>query len=159
VLALAAVVFVCLLYGRPARPVFRPAGDGRATAVIFIPDNQGRLAKKVVEVQKQLTDKAKADVMLRELKEARSIPDRLRLYEMAVGEDGVLYLNVSKDFIDPGTPAREVTMVYSIVNTFLVNFPRAKRVQLLVEGTPIYTTNGLLYILEPLEFNKELLED
>jgi spore germination protein GerM len=158
-LALAAVVAVYLLYGRPVTPVFRPSGEGGATAVIFVPGNQGKLEKKTIEVQKQLPDKAKADAMIRELKEGRSIPDRLRLYEMAVGEDGVLYLNFSKEFFDPGTPAREVTMVYSIVNSFLASFPRAKRVQLLVEGAPVYTRSGFLYILEPLEFNKELLED
>ncbi len=158
-LGLVAIIIVCLLYGRPAKIASGPASKAGATAVIFVPGTQGKLAKRVVEVQKQLTDKARAETLFRELKEGRSIPDRLRLYEMAVGEDGILYLNVSKDFIDPGTPAREVTVVYSIVNSFLASFPLANRVQLLVDGAPVYTRNGLLYLLEPLEFNKELLED
>jgi spore germination protein GerM len=158
-LALAAVVAVCLLYNRPGTPVFRSSGEGGASAVIFVPGKQGKLVRKTVEVQRQLPDRAKADAIFRELKEGRSIPDRLRLYEMAVGEDGVLYLNLSKEFLDPGTPAREVTMVYSLVDSFLASFPRAKRVQLLVEGAPVYTRSGFLYILEPLEFNKELLEE
>ncbi len=158
-IGLAAFVAVCLLYGRPVAPVFRSSGESGASVVVFVPGNQGKLVKKTVEVQKQLPDKAKADAIIRELKEGRSVPDRLRLYEMAVGEDGVLYLNLSKEFFDPGSPAREVAMVYSIVDSFLASFPKAKRVQLLVEGAPVYTRSGFLYILEPLEFNKELLED
>jgi hypothetical protein len=34
-----------------------------------------------------------------------------------------------------------------------------RSVQLLVEGEPVYTRSGILYILKPLESKKELLED
>ncbi|MGD0231183.1 MAG: GerMN domain-containing protein [Syntrophorhabdales bacterium] len=142
----------------PARPA-TSAEPARGTISVFFPDDQGRLAKKIVEVHKQLSDRARADILFRELKEARSIPDRLRLYEMAAGEDGVLYLNVSKEFCDPETPAREVSMVYAMVNSYAASFPNTERVQLLVEGQPVYTRSGLLYIFEPLRPSKELLED
>jgi hypothetical protein len=157
---LAAIVLAfLLLYDRPVVPVLRPAGDGPEAVTIFFPDGRGKLGKKMVEVQKNMSNKARADIIFRELKGARSIPDRLRLYDMAVGQDGVLYLNLSKEFMDPGSPAREVTMVYSLVDSFLASFPNTKSVQLLVEGKAVYTRSGLLYILEPLQFNKELLED
>ena len=150
----------CYLYNRPAMPAVRRAAEGEKEVVsVFFPDEQGRLERKAVEVRKQLSDRARADILFRELKEARSIPDRLRLYELAMGEDGVLYLNVSKELIDPGSPAREVAMVYSIVNSFAASFPGVQSVQLLLEGEPVYTRSGMLYILKPLEPNKELLED
>jgi len=150
----------CYLYNRPATPaVLRTAAGEKEVISVFFPDERGKLERKTVEVRKQLSDRARADILFRELKEARSIPDRLRLYELAAGEDGVLYLNVSKEFIDPGSPAREVATVYSIVNSFAASFPKVRSVQLLVEGEPVYTRSGILYILKPLESNKELLED
>ena len=126
---------------------------------VYFPDEQGKLVRKMVDVQKQLSDKARADTLLRELKEARCVPDRLKVYELAVGQGGVLYLNLSGEFIDRATPEREITMTYGIVNSFLESFRGAQSVQILVEGQPVYTRSGVLYILEPLRFNGELLEE
>lgn len=160
VLVLVAAGLGCYLYSRPALPPVRRAAAAEREAIsVFFPDGRGKLEKKMVEAPKQLSDRARADILFRELKEARSIPDRLRLYELAMGADGVLYLNVSKEFIDPGSPEREVAMVYSIVNSFAASFPGVSHVQLLVEGEPVYTRSGFLYILKPLQSNKELLED
>jgi hypothetical protein len=145
------------LLRHPAAPPRPAAADGE-TITIFYPDGKGRLLKKGVEVRRRLSERARADVLFRELKEARSIPDRLRLHELAAGDDGVLYLDVSKEFIDSATPEREVDMVYAIVNSFAASFPNVQRVQLLVEGEPVYTRSGLLYILDPIEPTKELLE-
>ena len=50
-------------------------------------------------------------------------------------------------------------MIYSLVNSFIESFRDAKRVQLLVEGQPVYTRSGLLYVFEPLQFNKDVLEE
>jgi hypothetical protein len=126
---------------------------------VYLPGEGGKLQRKVVEVHRQPSDKARADALFKELKEARCIPDRLRMYEMALGNDGVLYLNVSAEFIDRNTPEREFLMTYSIVNSFIESFHNAKKVQILVEGQPVYTGSGVLYIFSPLEFNKEVLED
>ncbi len=78
---------------------------------------------------------------------------------MALGSDGVLYLNISAEFIDRNTPEREFPMTYAIVNSFIESFHNAKKVQILVEGQPVYTASGVLYLFSPLEFNKEVLED
>ena len=50
-------------------------------------------------------------------------------------------------------------MTYGIVNSFIESFHNVKKVQMLVEGQPVYTRSGVLYLFSPLEFNKELLED
>ena len=126
---------------------------------VFFPDDQGKLVRKMVDVRKKLSDKARADTLLSELKDAGTVPDLLRLYEVALGKDGVLYLNLSKEFIDRDTPEREITMTYGLVDSFIESFPGAQSVQILVEGQPVYTRSGVLYILEPLRFNRELLEE
>lgn len=132
--------------------------EGDAISV-YLPTQEGKLEKKIVDVHRQPSDKARAETLLRELKEAKCIPERLKVYEMAVGNDGVLYLNVSAEFIDRDTSEREVLMTYAIVNSFLESFHNAKKVQILVEGQPVYTGSGVLYIFAPLEFNKEVVED
>jgi hypothetical protein len=126
---------------------------------VYFPGEVGKLQRKVVEVHKQPSDLARAETLFRELKEARCIPDRLKIYEMALGGDGVLYLDISAEFIDRNTPDKEITMTYGIVNSFIESFHNVKRVQILVEGQPVYTRSGLLYLFSPLEFNKELVED
>jgi hypothetical protein len=113
----------------------------------------------VVEIQRQLPDKPRAEALFRALKDARCIPDRLRLYDLALGQDGVLYLNISKEFIDRTTPQREITMTYGLVNSFIESFRGTKSVQLLVEGEPVYTRSGILYLFKPIQFNKDILED
>jgi hypothetical protein len=160
VLALIAAGLGCYLYDKQrARPALHTVAADNEVINLFFPDEQGKLETKTVEVQKHLSDKARADILLRGLKEARCIPDRLRLYDLALGEDGVLYLNVSKEFIDSESAAREIATTYAVVNSFIKSFPGVKGVQVLVEGEAVYTRNGLLYMLEPLQFNKELLEE
>lgn len=164
---LAGVLFVACLAGggylrfkeaQDARPMERAAAADKETLSVYYPAGAGKLARKLVDVPKQVVDKGKGELLIRELKAARCIPDRLKLHELAIGRDGVLYLNVSREFIDRDTE-RDITMVYGIVNSFLETFKNAKSVQLLVEGQPVYTRSGLVYIFEPLEFNNELLED
>jgi hypothetical protein len=142
----------------PGRVVERGEVSGERLSV-FYPSEQGKLARKVVDVQRQVTDRARADALLRELKEVRCVPDRLKLYEMALGKDGVLYLDLSTEFIDRNTPEREISMTYGVVNSFIENFRGAQSVQILVEGQPVYTRSGVLYVLEPLHFNRELTEE
>jgi hypothetical protein len=136
-----------------------PGGTDAHTISIFFPGERGILERKAVEVAQQLPDKARGEAIFRGLKEMRCIPDRLRLYDLALGKDGVLYLNVSKEFLDPLTPEKEITMTYGLVNSFVDSFRGAKSLQLLIEGQPVYTRAGLLYIFEPLEFNSGVMED
>jgi hypothetical protein len=159
VAASAAVGVVLYQRQHSGRVIERADAVNKEQISVFFPDDQGKLVRKMVDAQRQLSDKARADALLRELKEARCVPDRLKIYELAVGNDGVLYLNLSGEFIDRNTPEREITMTYSIVNSFIESFRGAKSVQILVEGQPVYTRSGVLYILEPLHFNRELLEE
>ena len=128
--------------------------------VVHYPGNTpGKLQRKAIEIHQQLPDKLKADTLFRALKDVRCVPIRVRLYDMARGPDGVIYLNVSREFLERTEPECEMTMVYCLVNSFLESFRDAKAAQILVEDQPIYSRSGLLYLFEPLQFNKELLED
>jgi len=155
----AGAVFLFYQPLRNATPVQRTAAIEKDSISVFFPAGQGRLEKKVVEIQRYLSDKAKAEALFRALKESRCIPDRLKLHDLAMGQDGVLYLNISKEFVDRATPGREIAMTYGIVNSFIQSFRDVKSVQLLVEGAPVYTRSGLLYIFEPLQFNRDVMED
>ena len=74
--------------------------------------------------------------------------------------EATIYLNLSRDVLgDKTSPAKEITKVYSMVNSFLLSLKDAKKVQILVEGQPVYTLNGTVYIYKPIEFNKYVMED
>jgi hypothetical protein len=156
--ALGAALFLLNTQRRSTPTAGIPAADSQSIAVFF-PNERGILERKTVEVPQQLPDKARGDAIFRALKEMRCIPDRLKLYDLALGRDGVLYLNMSREFTDPPAADKEITMTYGIVDSFIDSFRGAKSVQLLVEGQPVYTRNGLLYIFEPLEFNAGVLEE
>jgi hypothetical protein len=161
VLLAAVTAFLILTWKKP--PAVPPArgiiASGKDSVSVFFADEQGRLQRKIVEVQKQLPDKVRGELLFRELKQAKSIPDRLRLHELAFGEGGVLYLNLSKEFTEQTSTEREMTMTYAIVNSFIESFKNVKNIQLLVEGQPVYTKGGLLYLYTPMGFNKDLMED
>jgi hypothetical protein len=125
----------------------------------FVPGENGLLERRTSDVPQQLPDRAKGETIFRSLREGRCIPDRLKLYDLAFGKDGMLYLNVSKEFIERASPEKEINMTYGIVNSFIESFRGAKSIQLLVEGLPVYTKSGLLYIFEPLEFNRDVMEE
>jgi hypothetical protein len=127
---------------------------------VFFPLNKIKLGRRVIEIRSDTPDRERADLILKELKKAKSINPGVQLREVATGIDGVLYLNLSKNLTEtlPGAPP-EIIMVYALVNSFATSFKDVRKVQLLVEGEPVYTIGGLLYTYLPLEFNKDLMED
>ncbi len=122
--------------------------------------NTGRLEKKTLEVKKGVPDTERANIIIRELKKEKNIPEKALLYDFATSADETIYLNLSRDIIDEKPdPSREIIMVYSLVNSFLVNFKDSRRIHLLVEGKPVYTINGTVYTYKPLEFNNYIMEE
>jgi hypothetical protein len=127
---------------------------------IFVPGEQAKLVEKKIEVKLNMSERQKADFIISALKKEKCLPEELKLYDFAADEDGIMYLNFSKEFQDDkvGT-SREITMAYSIVNSFISNFKNISKVQLLAEGQPVQTMGGLIHVYKPIEFNKGLLED
>jgi len=119
-----------------------------------------KLGRRTLEVRADAPDKERAELIIRELKKEKILPPGVQLREVAVGVDGVLYLNLSRGLMETqaGVPS-EIVMVYSLVNSFITSFKDTRKVQLLVEGQPANTIRGVVYTYMPLEFNRELLED
>jgi hypothetical protein len=127
---------------------------------LFFPLSTTKLGKRTLEVRIDASDKERAELIIRELKKEKILPPGVQLREVAVGLDGVLYLNLSRGLMEvqAGAPS-EILMVYSLVNSFVASFKETRTVQLLFDGQPVYTIRGVVYTYMPLEFNRELLED
>ncbi|MHB8110183.1 MAG: GerMN domain-containing protein [Syntrophorhabdaceae bacterium] len=127
---------------------------------IYYPVSPAKLGIKEVNVKAALTDKEKADAIMSGLKDAKILPSTLLLEEFVCDPDGTLILNLSPDTAKLDlAPMAEIHTVYSIVNTFLANFQKARKVQLLAGGQPFFTIAGTVYTYKPLEFNSQILED
>lgn len=132
----------------------------KETISVYTPTDQGKLIEKRIDITGAPNDKEKGEAIIKNLKTLKSVPEDLTLNDLVIDSDGILYLNFSKDILEKQTTAMmEITKTFSIVNSFLGTFRNANKVQLLVEGQPVYTLNGTVYTYKPLEFNQDLLED
>ena len=132
----------------------------KETIRLFSPLSTIKLGNRMLEIRSDMPDKEKADLILRELKKDKVISPGVQLRDVAMGLDGVLYLNLSRNLaeVHPGAPP-EIIVVYSLVNSFAASFKDVRKVQLLLDGVPAYTIGGVIYTYLPLEFNKDLMED
>ena len=137
-----------------------PVTARKETIRLFSPAGTIKLGNRVLEVRSDITDKEKADLILRELRKDKTIGPGVQLRDVAIGLDGVLYLNLSNNLAEEqsGAPP-EIIVVYSLVNSFASSFKDVNKVQLLLDGAPVYTIGGVVYTYLPLEFNKDLTED
>ncbi len=127
---------------------------------LYYPVPPAKLAVKTISVKASSTEKEKADVIIAGLKEDKILPANVSLTEFAADTDGTLLLNFSHELtaMKPD-PLTEIQTVYSIINSFLANFNKAKNVQLLAGGQAFFTINGTVYTYKPIEFNSHILED
>jgi Sporulation and spore germination len=127
---------------------------------LFSPVSKTKLGNRVFEVRSDITDKERADLILKEMKKDKTIGPAVQLRDVAMGLDGVLYLNLSKNLAEaqPEAPS-DIMMFYSLVNSFASSFKYVNKVQLLLDGAPAYTIGGVVYTYLPLAFNKDLTED
>lgn len=132
----------------------------KETLSVYYPASFSKLMEKKIDIKNALSDKEKGDLIIKNLKSLKSIPETLTLNDLVVDSDNIMYLNFSKDIAEGKiSPMAEILKTFSIVNSFLGSFKNANKVQLLVEGQPSYTLNGMVYTYKPIEFNKDLLED
>jgi spore germination protein GerM len=88
-----------------------------------------------------------------------TLPPRTKLLTLQMNEAGVAKVNfssaLSKDH--PGGSSAEMMTVYSIVNSLSLNFPKIKRVQILIDGKPIETIAGHLSLKQPISPKPDLI--
>jgi hypothetical protein len=127
---------------------------------LFVPGKAKGLEKKAIEVRAAQSQRVKADFLFQELRKAKAIPASVKLQELAFGEDGVLYLDVSHGILEQQPDAREeLRFVYALVNSFIASFKEVNRVQLLVDSRPVHTLFGVVYTYAPLPLNNDLQEE
>jgi spore germination protein GerM len=80
-----------------------------------------------------------------------TLPPRTKLLTLQINDEGLAKVNfnpaLSKDH--PGGSSAEMMTVYSIANSLALNFPKIKRVQILIDGKPIETIAGHLSLRQP----------
>jgi Sporulation and spore germination len=130
------------------------------TISLLYPGDDGKLFEKVVEIDNNATPKDKGNTIVSELKKTGFVSEGLSLQELVIDNEGIIYLNFTKDLIQ-GAAAKtdDIGAVYAVVNSFLASFRYSKKVQLLVDWKPLYTLRGTVYTYLPIEFNKQVMED
>src|SRR5512135_3132245 len=76
------------------KPISVPAATTESIT-IFVPGEPVKLIEKKLEVRLGLSERQKADIIIDALKKGRCLPEDLKLYDFAVNEEGVVYLNFS----------------------------------------------------------------
>ncbi|HSB05131.1 MAG TPA: GerMN domain-containing protein [Thermodesulfobacteriota bacterium] len=89
-----------------------------------------------------------------------TLPSRTKLLSLHLDEKGMAKVNFSKALSKdhPGGSSAEMVTVYSVVNSLVLNFPKIKRVQFLVEGREIDTITGHLSISKPVSPRADLIK-
>lgn len=126
---------------------------------LYLPVDYNSLhVKRIVLKSPKETDKL-ALLLIEKLKEEKVVPSGTEILHFALDDDGVIYLDLSPHLLEGVDESSELVVVYSIVNTFIANIKNARKVQLLVDGEPLYTISGLIYTLWPLEYTREVTGD
>ena len=88
-----------------------------------------------------------------------TLPPQTKLLGLELGENGVAKVNFDKALSKrhPGGSSAEIMTVYSIVNSLTLNFPRIKRVQILIEGKAAETIAGHLSLGRPIPPKPDLI--
>ena len=132
----------------------------KETVSIYFSTGQSKLIEKKIDITSNLSDKEKGNLIIKNLKTLKGVPEDLTLNDLVIDSEGVLYLNFSKHISEIKTTSMtEILRTFSIVNSFLGSFRNTNKVQFLIEGQAVYTLNGTVYTYKPLEFNQDLLED
>lgn len=159
-IAIGAAGFFALRYIKSIQPARTVVVEEKNELKIYYPSPGGKLIMKTIQIKDTALDREKAEAIVANLKNNKAIPETLSLADFASDNDGLLILNFSSDMtIMKLDPLKEIQTVYCIVNSFLANFTKAKKVQLLAGGQAFATMSGNIYTYKPLEFNANVLED
>jgi spore germination protein GerM len=89
----------------------------------------------------------------------RVLPPGTQLRQAYVLDDGVAYLDFSPELTEGigGGSMAEILVVYSIIDSVVVNIPEIERVGILVNGRPLTTLNGHLDLRRALPADYKLI--
>ncbi len=151
------------------KPLFerRSILAGRKEVLLYFSDSEGEyLIGEKRKILKKNESKEEAKETIVELikgprgKLIPTLPPRTKLLTLQINDAGVAKVNfnpaLSKDH--PGGSSAEMMTVYSIVNSLALNFPKIKRVQILIDGKPIETITGHLSLKQPVLPKPDLIK-
>jgi spore germination protein GerM len=140
----------------PPPPEEKPA-PAYKTVNLFFADESGKgLSAERRRIKKTLPDEEIKETLSALISGpegalTQTIPPGTRLISVKV-KDAIAYVNLSEEASSnhPGGSRSELLTIYSIVNTVALNFPQARKVQLLIEGETVETLAGHILISIPL---------
>lgn len=87
----------------------------------------------------------------------QTVPNSTKIRDIKT-EEGICYVNLSRDFIKKNSGISEPIVIYSIVNS-LTEFGNVNRVQFLIEGEKINEYSGHLDFSKPFARNTSLIKN
>lgn len=165
-------------FPRQAVTLFWPRADGRGLqavdAEIFATQRVTDRAKQVVELLLRGPDPPDSPAAAEGSEDAAAaegsgpdagpeflapLPPGTSLRAAFIGADGTAYISLSSELTkgSAGGTDRELSAVYSLVNSLVRSLPEVDRVQFLVEGREIETVGGHLDARFPFAFNERVL--
>jgi spore germination protein GerM len=142
------------------------AGEKREVT-LFFSDQEGEflVGEKRSIAKREDLEKEAREIILELTRGPRgklipTLPPQTKLLAFELDEGGLAKVSfnkaLSKDH--PGGSSAEMMTVFSIVNSLAFNFPRVKRVRILVEGKEIETIAGHLSLRGPVPSNLNLVK-
>ncbi len=139
----------------------------RKEVLLYFSDSEGEyLVGEKREILKKNVVKEEAKEAILELikgpkgKLISTLPPRTKLLTLQISDEGLAKVNfspaLSKDH--PGGSSGEVMTIYSIVNSLSLNFPKIKKVQILIDGKPVETITGHLSLKQPVSPKPDLIK-
>ena len=131
----------------------------------FSDSNERFLASEVRYIPKRKRINGKAEELVRALVEGpktdlvKTFPEKTKFQSVKVAKNGTAYVSFSKNLTElhPGGSTSEITTIYSLTNTLILNIPNIKRVKLLIDGKELKTIKGHIDTRHPFTLNRELL--
>ena len=129
------------------------------------PDSEYLSAERRI-ISKAITQKQRITQTIKELisgprgKLIRTTPTQTILKSVRIDNKGVVFLDFSAHLSrnHPGGSSAEISTVYSIVNTVLLNFKETTRLKILINGQEIKTLAGHIDCSVPLLADKILIK-
>ena len=148
------------VFQRTASEPTRPKFDGpkKTVALFFLVRDQNVLQEEPREIEAGITTTEEAKRALEELAKgpesdlAPTLPRGVQVRNLFIDSSGTAYADFNRELNGghPGGAQEELYTVFSIVDTLAINFPKIRRVQLLVEGVEIPTLTGNVDTRAPL---------
>jgi spore germination protein GerM len=166
-------LFALFYFRQDIEKVFKPPAEKKVAprekreVTLFFSDQEGEflVGERRSIVKREDVEKEARDVIIELTRGPRgklipTLPAQTKLLNLELDDAGLAKVSfnraLSKDH--PGGSSAEMMTVFSIVNSLAFNFPRVKRVQILVEGKEIETIAGHLSLRRPIPSNPNLVK-